>query len=48
VGTFWVALSARDGREVAREHRFPPADRMTHKERAAHAALALVEEYLGL
>lgn len=48
LGTFWVALSARDGTEVAVEHRWPSADRMANKRRAARAVLRLVEEYLGL
>lgn len=48
MGTFWVALSARDGTEVAREYRWNSDDRMANKERAAQAALRLVEEHLGL
>ncbi|MDP6782682.1 MAG: CinA family protein [Dehalococcoidia bacterium] len=48
VGTFWVALSAKDGTELAREHRWESDDRMANKERASDAALRLVEQYLGL
>jgi nicotinamide-nucleotide amidase len=48
VGTFWVALSARDGAELVQEHRWNSADRMANKERAARAVLRLVEHYLGL
>ncbi len=48
LGTFWVALSAGDGTELAQEHRWNSADRMANKERAAQAALSLVEQYLGL
>lgn len=46
-GTFWVALSAQDGTELAQEHRWNSADRMANKERAAGAVLSLVEDYLG-
>lgn len=46
-GTFWVALSARDGTELAQEHRWSSAARMANKERAARAVLGLVEHYLG-
>jgi nicotinamide-nucleotide amidase len=48
LGTFWVALSAGDGTEVAQEHRWSSADRMANKERAAQAVLHLVEQFLGL
>ena len=47
-GTFWVALSVDGGAETAVEHRWDSADRMANKERAAHAALRLVAEHLGL
>lgn len=47
-GTFWVALSAGDGGETVVEHRWGSADRLANKERAAHAALRLVKEHLGL
>jgi nicotinamide-nucleotide amidase len=48
VGTFWVALSVKDGTELAQEHRWQGDDRMANKERAADASLRLVEQYLGL
>jgi len=47
-GTFWVALSARDGTEVAQEHQWNSAARMANKERATRAVLRPVEQYLGL
>ncbi|MBI2872047.1 MAG: CinA family protein [Chloroflexi bacterium] len=48
VGTFWIALSARDGTQRAQEHRFGSGERMANKEKAAHAAVRLLAGYLGL
>ncbi len=48
LGTFWIALSARDGTEVTQEYRWNSAARMANKERAVRAVLRLLEQYLGL
>ena len=46
VGLFYVALDARDGFSLCREHRFAHNGRNANREAAAHAAMELVKEYL--
>jgi len=47
-GTFWIAVSSSDGSDLAVEHRWNSTDRMANKERAADAAIHLLEQFLGL
>ena len=46
-GTFWIALSSADGTELAVEYRWDSTDRTANKERAADAAIRLIEQFLG-
>ena len=47
VGLFYVALSARDGYNLYREHLFTHNDRNANREATTYAALELVKEYMA-
>jgi PncC family amidohydrolase len=47
-GTFWIALSSADGSDLVIEHRWNSTDRTANKEKAADAAIHLLEQFLDL